>query len=131
MRKLTFAPLTLLTACSDLGGNWLGSCEFGDARYGYSSAVTLDITEGQGTRILGDLQVDMYDGRIFLGDVEGTKGTASLDLEGTVREEGSEEDYFFNMDGKLDGEETELVGSCEFGIPGGTGSLIGDLKIER
>lgn len=131
MRKLTFAPLALLTACSDLGGNWLGSCEFGDARYGYSSAVTLDITEGQGTRILGDLQVDMYDGRVFLGEVEGTKGTASLDLEGTMREEGSEEDYFFNMDGKLDGEETELVGSCEFGIPGGTGSLIGDLKIER
>ena len=115
-----FAPALLsaaaLSGCaSELSGEWVGSCDFQDARYGYSSAITVNVADGEGATLEGELTVDMYDGSAFVGEMDGDRAVA----------------FDLTLTGRLEGEDTVLVGDCTFAYPEQAGGLRGELRLER
>lgn len=136
----------LLSACSDLSGAWVGTCDFSSGSTTLTGGLDLKITEGKGSGIAGEVKLAVSDGRDFAGDLEGVRADSSVELSGNVLERLSEEDsgadtggvaatggdpFSFSLEGRLEGEEDVLVGTCVFGVPGGTGGLTGELRLQR
>ena len=119
--------LLLLSGCSSVTGKWLGACDFGDARYGYTAAVTLEIEDGRGSAVEGKVQLDMFDGRTFKGEVDGLRSDTYIELDGDFRQD----DGVYNLSLTGDIEESVIEGTCSLRIPLGTGALTGDLVLER
>ena len=119
--------LTTTTACSGVEGKWVGSCDYGDARYGYSAALTLDVSKGGGSTVEGDIVIDMHDGQSFDGEVSGLRSDTYIEMDGTFRNDDGP--YEFSMSGDID--ETVIEGDCALKIPNGTGALTGTLVLER
>jgi hypothetical protein len=136
-----FAPALLsaaaLSGCaSDLSGEWVGSCDFQDARYGYSSAITVNVADGEGATLEGELTVDMYDGSAFVGEMDGDRADSSVELRAPLRvAESAATDatvaFDLTLTGRLEGEDTVLVGDCTFAYPEQAGGLRGELRLER
>ena len=119
--------LLALTSCTEVGGTWVGACEFGDARYGYTSAVEIDIADGTGSVVQGKLKLDMFDGRSFEGNITGLKSDTYIELEAPIRQEEGQYEILFT--GNI--EENVIEGECRIRIPGGAGALVGELQLER
>ncbi|MBO87854.1 MAG: hypothetical protein CL927_21085 [Deltaproteobacteria bacterium] len=128
MRRLGW-PLALLLfpGCSSVSGKWLGSCDFGDARYGYTAAVTLDIEDGRGSAVEGKVQLDMFDGRSFEGKVDGLRSDTYIEMDGDFRQDDGV--YSLSLTGDID--ESVIEGDCSLKVPLGTGALTGDMILER
>ena len=126
----TVAPLLLLLAipgCTQVGGKWVGACSFSDARYGYTSAVEIDMEKSTGSVVQGKLTLDMFDGRTFQGNITGLRSDTYIELEAPIRQEDGEYELLFT--GDID--ENVIEGECRLKIPGGAGALVGDLLLEH
>jgi hypothetical protein len=119
--------LLLLPGCSSIAGKWVGSCDFGDARYGYTAAVTLNLDDGRGSTVEGKVEMDMFDGRSFKGEVDGLRSDTYVEMEGDFRQD----DGVYNLKITGDIDESVIEGDCSLRIPLGTGALTGDLLLER
>ena len=119
--------LLLLPGCSSVSGKWIGSCDFGDARYGYTAAVTLDIEDGRGSAVKGKVQLDMFDGRTFAGKVDGLRSDTYIEMDGDFRQDDGV--YSLALTGDID--ESVIEGDCSLTVPLGTGALTGDMILER
>jgi len=121
-------PAILLgSGCSSLTGKWVGSCEYADSRYGYTSAITVKMEDGSGSEVAGDVVLDMYDGRTFSGRVSGLRSDNYIEMDGTFRAEDGPWDL--TLTGDI-GEDI-IEGECGLVVPLGAGSLSGDLTLER
>jgi len=126
-----------LTGCtSNLSGNWLGDCAFSDARYGYTSALTVDIKDGESSNLKGTVNVEMYDGTAFVGEVDGDRNDSDVELRAPLRiAETASTDATVAFDltllGRLEAEDGVLVGTCTFAYPEKAGGLTGELRLER
>jgi hypothetical protein len=135
--------LLLLPGCSGISGKWVGNCDFGDARYAYGAAVTLDLNDGRGSTVEGDLQFDMFDGTSFEGNIDGLRSDTYIELSGEFQPKaagGSDtgssgasgqtgSPYTITLTGNID--ETVIEGDCSLKVPLGTGALTGELVLER
>jgi len=128
MRALGWTVVLLATTgCSDVGGTWVGTCDYGDARYGYSSAVEVKMIDGTGSQIQGELLMTMHDGRTFEGNLTGLRSDTWIELEAPIRlEDGT---FEITMEGTI--EENVIEGECRVRIPLGAGALVGQLLLER
>jgi len=129
-RSTVFVGTTLAvlgSGCSTLSGKWVGSCEYGDARYGYTSAITVQMEDGTGSDVAGDVNLDMFDGRTFKGRVSGLRSDTWLEMDGTFQQEDGE--WKLTLNGDI-GEDV-IEGDCGLIVPLGAGSLSGDLTLER
>ena len=115
------------SGCSSLSGKWMGSCDYGDARYGYTSAITVQMEDGTGSEVAGDVNLDMFDGRSFKGRVKGLRSDTYLEMDGTFRQDDGE--WQFTISGDI-GEDI-IEGDCGLVVPLGAGSLSGELTLER
>ena len=98
--SMSVVCLLALTGCSSVSGKWLGSCSFGDARYGYTAAVTLDMQDGQGSTVEGKVRLDMFDGRTFEGSVDGLRSDAYIEMDGDFRQDDGV--YNLSLNGNID-----------------------------
>jgi hypothetical protein len=121
------AALLFLTSCTEVGGTWIGSCGFSDARYGYTAAVELNIADGSGSIVQGKMILDMFDGTTFEGNVTGLRSDTYIELEAPIRREDGQYEIFLN--GDID--ENVIEGECRIRIPNGAGALVGNLILER
>jgi hypothetical protein len=115
------------SGCSSLSGKWIGSCEYGDARYGYTSAITVQMEDGSGSEVAGDVTLDMFDGRAFKGRINGLRSDTYLEMDGTFRQDDGE--WKLSLAGDI-GEDV-IEGDCGLIVPLGAGSLSGELTLER
>ncbi|HCH65019.1 MAG TPA: hypothetical protein DFR83_19605, partial [Deltaproteobacteria bacterium] len=99
----------------------------GDARYGYTAAVTLDIEDGRGSAVEGKVQLDMFDGRSFEGKVDGLRSDTYIEMDGDFRQDDGV--YSLSLTGDID--ESVIEGDCSLKVPLGTGALTGDMILER
>ena len=135
----------LLCGCSDLAGAWVGTCDFSSASATLSGGIDLDVTEGKGSGLAGDLRFEMSDGRSFKGELDGTRADSSVKMSGNILEiledtgavdtggvaASGGDPFTFALDGRVEGEEDVITGTCVFGVPEGTGGLTGELRLER
>jgi hypothetical protein len=136
----------LLCGCSDLGGAWIGTCDFSSGASTLTGGIDLQISEGKGNGIKGEVDFAMSDGRDFSGDLDGIRADSSVELSGNILEAQAPDDsgidtggvaatggdpFSFSLEGRLEGEDDVIVGTCVFGVPGGTGGLTGALRVER
>ncbi len=122
--------LSFVTGCSTIAGKWVGQCDFGDARYGYSSALTVQINDGGGSAVNGDVELDMWDGQHFEGQFDGVKSDTYIEMEALFAQETPEvKTYTFKMTGDIT--EDVIEGECGLGVPNGVGYLAGTLLLER
>jgi len=121
--------IAILSGCqANLAGTWFGPCVFSDATYGYTSQVTLDITNGAGSRLEGEVRVDMFDDRVLEGVVEGIRSDSYLELEGTLKQSDAVDRFPFRVEAEYADETME--GTCVLGVPRGIGGLTGALLLE-
>ncbi len=120
----------LATGCKDVEGIWLGECAFDHETYNYLALVALDITDGKGANVDGKIVFDLSDGRNFKGRQEGLRSDTYFETEGVLVDEEGRSPYTVTLAGEVEEFET-ITGECSFAVPGGTGRLIGDLKLER
>jgi hypothetical protein len=59
----------------------------------------------------------------------GTNDAQGIDTGGVAATGG--DPFSFSLEGRLEGEDDVIVGTCVFGVPGGTGGLTGALRVER
>ena len=130
LRRVLIAPFVLTTGClPDLGGDWLGRCDFEDETYSETSLVELTVDNGRGNRIEGSMYVLMFDDRELQGPMTGVRSDSFIELDANFpTEDGT---FTFRLEGDV--EEDEIDGTCTLGVPGGgAGSgLSGDALIER
>jgi len=114
--------------CGSIDGQWLGACDFGDARYSYTALLDVSFEDGSGVLVAGEVTLDMFDGRSFRGDVEGKRSDTYIEVEGLLTED-NVSGYNLVLAGDL--EDQAIDGTCQFKVPGGAGALTGDMRLER
>lgn len=140
MRRLVLSallPAAALSGCTtNLSGNWIGDCAFSDARYGYTSAVTVDVEDGESNNLEGTVNVEMYDGTAFVGEMDGDRNDSDVEMRAPLRvAETAATDasvaFELTLFGRLESEDSVLVGTCTFAYPDKAGGLTGELRLER
>jgi hypothetical protein len=128
VRRFLMLFVASSAACTSLEGQWIGTCEYGDDLYAFDSSVTVKVKDGSGAAVTGNVRLDMFDGRTFNGDMEGSRSESYLEIDAIFRE--SDGEWGFQAKGDHQ-EDDSIEGECGLRVPGGTGYLAGELELER
>ena len=120
----------LLAGClPDLSGEWTGTCTFQDETYDELSFVAVQIDNGRGNQVEGNVTLDMFDDRHFQGAMTGIRSDTFIEMDAKFPTDRGT--YKLHIDADVESED-EIQGTCTLGVPGGGAGagLSGDLTLE-